>query len=180
MLTQSSAAARRSLPIAFTEKDDPFADSNVVAGDLAIILNNAVGFDFYVISRHSTQGQSVLAWFTNFWVHSPESLNHAAAIAVCWLAACVAVQRLDSEQTDERPAARIVDEDVTEISAAKEAAVTVAMMIPLAAIAYAAGGALYGDPSRFSLANFGVEVYFNLLFLVAWRVAYWRWKRGMI
>jgi hypothetical protein len=166
--------------MAFAGKDDPFADSNLVAGDLAIILNNAVGFDFYVISRHSTQGQSVLAWFTNFWAHSPESLNHAAAIAICWLAACVAVQRFDSEQMDERGVTVSVDEDDTELSAAKEAAVTVAAMVPMAALSYATGGALYGDPSRFSLANFGVEVYFNLLFLVAWRVAYWRWKRGMV
>jgi len=165
--------------VVFAEKEDPFADTNVVAGDLAIIMNNAFGFDFYVISRHSTQGQGVFAWFSNFFMHSQESLNHAAAISICWLTACAAVYTYEKEQTDEPQAIKSVDEDDTELVAAKKAAVTVAAMIPLAAMAYAAGGALYGDPSRFSLGNFGVEVYFNLLFLVAWRVVYWRWKQGI-
>jgi len=172
-------SSRQSPVVVFTEKDDPFADSNVVAGDLAIIMNNAFGFDFYVISRHATQGQGIFAWFSNFFMHSQESLNHAAAISICWLTACATVHTFERQQSDQPEAIKSVDENATELVTAKKAVVTVAAMIPLASLAYAAGGALYGDPSRFSLGNFGVEVYFNLLFLVAWRVVYWRWKQGI-
>jgi hypothetical protein len=148
------------------------SDTDAFTGDFVILINNVLALDLYVISRRATRGEEgALRWLEHFLRHTGCTVNHASAMMLCWIVAGLAVRSW-----------RASDSLPSEEGAVGLGAATWLLFTPLAAAFYAAGDsglflAQLGEASRYTPGNFGADIAFNGVFLVAWRLAYYRWRR---
>ena len=153
-------------------EEEPQVDESLLAGDLALLVNNVFGLDVYVTSQRATKGEGVFQCLSYAFHHSFASLNHASALVACWLLAGLITKGF--QQNSENIG--------TDVDAAKLAAAIWAVHVPLMAVYYYVGSsgviAGWGEPERFGAGLFFVELYFNLIFLAAWRIVYRRWSAG--
>ena len=91
---------------------------------------------------------------------------HGSVLVCCWVVAALVTNSLDEERAGVE----------TEADASFLAARAWAAFLPLAASVYFS--CTVAEPGRYSASNFGIEVGYDLVFLAAWRLAYWRWRQG--
>lgn len=167
-LCKKTVLSSKNQNVGWVEKQD----FNMLAGDVALLLNNAFAFDAYVVSRRESHGE-LPAWIFHFLSHIPEYVSHSSALLIIWFTAGIVTN-----------AYRIAESTQKETEAAWQVGAAWIVHLPLVFAFYCIGSSDpslgLGDTSRFSIQYLGGEVYFNLLFLVAWRVAYLRWKNGLL